>query len=72
MALAGISLGALTSQLAFGAAPGWPAAMRPDEALLVVTTGDVGAILTDGALPRDLAMAPRLEVAGWSPEVLAS
>ncbi len=71
VALAGVSLGALTSQLALGAARDWPAAMRPDAALLVVTTGDVGAILTDSALPRGLAMAPRLEAAGWSPEVLA-
>ena len=71
VALSGISLGALASQLAISAARDWPRDMRPDAALLVVTTGDVGAILTDSALPRHLGLAPRIAEAGWTGEVLA-
>jgi pimeloyl-ACP methyl ester carboxylesterase len=71
VALGGISLGALTSQLAAVAAHHWPDEMRPDVLMLVATTGDVAATLASGGLGKSLDMRSRLERAGWSEETIA-
>ena len=71
VALGGISLGALTSQLAAVAAQHWPEAMRPDALMLVATTGDVAATLARGGLGKSLDMRRRLAQAGWSEETIA-
>ena len=70
VALAGVSLGALTSQLAATAARDWPAAMRPDALLLVVTTGDLGAIITESDLPARLGLPARIAEEGWTAQTI--
>ncbi|MEE9300705.1 MAG: alpha/beta hydrolase family protein [Alphaproteobacteria bacterium] len=70
VAVGGVSLGALASQLAATAARHWPEECRPDALLLVATSGAVLEITYDGALARALGLAPELERAGWSREAL--
>ncbi len=65
VAIGGISLGALTSQLVLIAARNWPEAQRPDAALLMAGSGDLLATGYEGALPRALDMRPHLAEAGW-------
>jgi pimeloyl-ACP methyl ester carboxylesterase len=65
VALGGISLGALTSQIAGVAAGGWPPAMRPDALLLVGTTADVIAAAVTGGIGRGLGIAARLAALSW-------
>jgi pimeloyl-ACP methyl ester carboxylesterase len=72
VAVAGISLGALTSQLFASAAAGWPAAARPDVALLVCTSGDVTATMTESGLAQALGLPKRLQARGWSAETVAA
>jgi pimeloyl-ACP methyl ester carboxylesterase len=69
--LAGLSLGALTSQLAAAAAGAWPEAARPDALLLIATSGDVIEAGSDGSLGVSLGAPLRLEEAGWTPAKLA-
>ncbi len=72
VAVGGISLGALTSQLVLTAARTWPEAQRPDAALLMAGSGDLMATGYQGALPRALDMRPRLTAAGWDEAKVAS
>ncbi len=65
VAVGGISLGALTSQLVLTAARTWPEVQRPDAALLMAGSGDLLATGYEGALPAALDMRPRLTEAGW-------
>lgn len=65
VALGGVSLGALTTQLAVQAAGGWPAACRPDAALLVATSGSLDELADSGSLIRALGLPWRLKAAGW-------
>lgn len=71
VALGGISLGALTGQLAAVAARHWPEAMRPDALMLAATTGDVAATLAGGGLGQALDMRRRLDRVGWNEETIA-
>jgi hypothetical protein len=66
VAVAGISLGALTSQLVVSACGSWPAEMRPDAALLITTTDDVVDGALNGSLARAVGMVERLWMAGWT------
>jgi hypothetical protein len=70
VAIGGVSLGALTSQLAAVAAAGWPAAMRPDALFLLATSGDVLDAALEGRMGRALGAPARLAEAGWSHERL--
>jgi pimeloyl-ACP methyl ester carboxylesterase len=70
VAVAGISLGALTSQLVASAAAGWPAECRPDAALLVCTSGDVSATVSDSGLAQALGLPKRLLARGWTPDAI--
>src|SRR5262249_45711540 len=70
VAVGGISLGALTSQLVATVAGGWPPAMRPDALLLVGTTADVVAAATEGGLARALGAGVQLAAKSWTPEAL--
>lgn len=65
VAVAGVSLGALTGQLLATAAQDWPAALRPDALFLVATSGDLLSVAHNGSLGRALSLAPRLAEAGW-------
>ncbi len=71
VAIGGISLGALTSQIVLTAARGWPAAQRPDAALVVAGSGDILATGYDGALPRALGLHRQLADHGWTREAVA-
>jgi pimeloyl-ACP methyl ester carboxylesterase len=71
VALGGVSLGALTSQLLAVAAGHWRAELQPDALLLVATSGAVLDIAQDGSLSRAVELQPRIEAAGWTPEALA-
>ncbi len=71
VALGGISLGALTSQLAAVAAGHWPAEMRPDALMLVATTGRVAETVVASSLARVIGLPARLAEAGWSEPDLA-
>jgi pimeloyl-ACP methyl ester carboxylesterase len=70
VAVGGISLGALTSQLVATAAAHWPAALRPDALLLVGTTCDVVDAAVSGGLGRALGVGDRLSEGSWTPQAM--
>lgn len=70
VAVGGVSLGALTSQLLIGACAGWPAALRPDAALLVVPGRSVLKVAMEGSLTAALGVPQALRRAGWSEAAL--
>ncbi len=69
--LAGISMGALTAQWLVGSAGDWPAAQRPDTALLVTTSGDMLDVSLRGGLARGLGLDRALAEAGRTETALA-
>jgi len=71
VAVGGVSLGAITSQLVATAATGWPAEMRPDALFLVATSGDVVNAAAEGGLGRALGAPEQLASRGWTTERLA-
>jgi len=71
VAVAGISLGALASQLVASAAAGWPDELRPDALLLCTTSGDVSGTLNGGGLAGALGLPEKLAAAGWDAAALA-
>ena len=68
--IGGTSLGALTSQLLASASADWPARLRPDALLLVVTSGDIVATAFEGTLARSVGLQKQLHDHGWSHEQL--
>lgn len=70
VAIGGVSLGALTSQLAGVAAARWPASMRPDALFLVATSGDVLDAALEGRMSRALGAPAHLAAAGWTQPLL--
>lgn len=66
VAIGGVSLGALTSQLAAVAAARWPELMRPDALFLVATSGDVIDAALEGRMGRALGAPAQLAAAGWT------
>lgn len=66
VALGGVSLGALTSQLTAVAATAWPESMRPDCLLLVATSGDLLGVATAGSLSAAVGYPEALARAGWT------
>lgn len=71
VAVAGISLGALASQLLASVAAGWPDELRPDALLLCCTSGDVTGTLDGGGLAAALDLPRRLAARGWDAAALA-
>lgn len=69
--LAGISLGALTSQLVAAHCGRWPQDMRPDAVLLITTTGDMADGALRGSLAGLLDVRRRLSAAGWGENDIA-
>jgi len=65
VAIGGVSLGALTAQLAATAARQWPASARPDALFLVTTTGDLVHMADNGSLSRTIGLPARMQAAGW-------
>jgi pimeloyl-ACP methyl ester carboxylesterase len=70
VAIGGLSLGALTSQLAAAAAADWPDEARPDALVLVATSSSMIEAAVDGSLGRALGAPERLAEAGWTPDVI--
>lgn len=66
VAIGGLSLGALTSQLAATAALRWPGRLQPDAKILIVTSGDLLATAHGGALPMAVGLPSRLAASGWA------
>ena len=71
VALGGVSLGALVSQLAAVAAHQWPEAAKPDAVLLVATSGAIMDVIRDGSLTKAVGLQCQLEEAGWTEASLA-
>ncbi|NIA68800.1 hypothetical protein HBA54_09370 [Pelagibius litoralis] len=71
VAIGGVSLGALTSQLTAVAASEWPEITRPDALLLVATSANSLDVAMAGSLSRAVGYPAALAQAGWSPEDLA-
>jgi pimeloyl-ACP methyl ester carboxylesterase len=71
VAIGGLSLGALASQLAASVAHAWPADRRPDALFLAATSGDLMAIAMTGSLPAGLGVPDRVRDAGWTREGIA-
>ncbi len=65
VAIGGVSLGALTSQMLSTAGRHWPESSRPDAALLVATTGQLLDVVFTGSLANGIGLPGRLEQAGW-------
>ena len=70
VALGGVSLGALNAQRAAVAANHWPERCRPDALILVATSGAVMGVAHSGSLACAVDLAPQIEAAGWSADVL--
>ncbi len=71
VALGGISLGALTSQLVATAARHWPERMRPDALLLVATSGEMAESLSQSSMGRAIGLGQELAKRGWRTEDMA-
>lgn len=71
VAIGGVSLGALTAQLAASIASSWPEHLRPDALLLVTTTGLVRDALREGALAAAVGAGDALDQAGWRDDDIA-
>ena len=65
IAIGGVSLGALTSQLAAVAANEWPAALRPDALMLVACSGSLKEVAFEGSLANALGLPAELAAQGW-------
>ena len=72
VALGGVSLGALTAQIAVSAAAEWPEAQRPDASILITTTDDMAATAFDGSLAKQTMLRDRMVSDGWDRDALAS
>jgi hypothetical protein len=67
VAVAGVSLGALTAQLVVSAAKHWPIDARPDAALLLTTNESMIDVAFNGSLAGGLGFPEALKSAGWTP-----
>jgi len=66
----GISLGALTSQLAASHAAAWPRSMRADALALFTTSEGIEEIGLTGEIAKAFGVDRELTVAGWTDEML--
>jgi hypothetical protein len=70
VAIGGISLGALTAQLAAVRMAAWSADHRPDAVFLAGTSDRLDRIAFESTLTRALGLDVALQRAGWTPEKL--
>lgn len=66
VALGGVSLGALASQLAAVVAGRWPEALVPDALFLVATSGAILDVAHQGSLTRAVRLQSQIEASGWT------
>jgi len=67
VAFSGMSLGALTSQVAAGRTATWPSDAKPDALMLLTTTDRVSSLALDSALAVIAGLNVASEAAGWTP-----
>lgn len=72
VALAGVSLGALTAQLVATASRAWPQAMRPDALFLIAPSLSLTRVTFEGRLTRSLGVPAAMLDGGWTPAATAS
>jgi hypothetical protein len=65
VAFSGMSLGALTSQVAAGRMASWPAEARPDALMLLTTTDRVSSLAFDSALAVVAGLDVAARAKGW-------
>jgi pimeloyl-ACP methyl ester carboxylesterase len=70
VALSGVSMGALTTQLAAIHMRDWPAAQRADALFLVGTSDRLDRIAFESTLTAALGLDAALRAKGWTPEAL--
>ncbi len=66
VALGGVSLGALTSQLTAVAATDWPQQLRPDALILVACSESLHDVAFEGSLATAIGLPAKLQERGWS------
>jgi hypothetical protein len=66
VALGGVSLGALTSQLTAVAAGDWPAALRPDALILIACCSSLHDVAFQGTLAAAIGLPEALAARGWT------
>jgi hypothetical protein len=66
VAFGGVSMGALTAQLAAARARAWPERHRPDVLFLVTTSDSVAALAVESSISRSVGMPAALHDGGWS------
>ena len=66
VALGGVSLGALTSQLSAVAAKDWPQELRPDTLILVACSESLHDVAFQGSLAAAIGLPQQLQDKGWS------
>ena len=66
VAFSGMSLGALTSQVAAGRMATWPSDAKPDALMLLTTTDRVSSLALDSALAVVAGLNVASEAAGWT------
>jgi len=66
VALGGVSLGALTSQLAAVAAKDWPETERPDALILIACSESLHDVAFQGSLAAAIGLPAKLQAKGWS------
>jgi len=66
VAVGGVSLGALTSQLIAVAARDWPQALRPDALLLIACSESLHDVAFGGSLAASIGLPAQLAAKGWS------
>jgi len=68
--LGGVSLGALTAQLAASVANEWPETDQPDSLILITTTNDMTSIAFDSSMVEQLCLKNEIQKLGWTAETL--
>jgi hypothetical protein len=66
VAIGGISLGALSTQLTASRSQDWPATLRADALYLATTSDDVGPLGFESSLARAVGLPDALAAAGWT------
>jgi hypothetical protein len=66
IALGGVSLGALTSQLTAVAARDWPTHLQPDALILIACSENLKDVAFNGSLASLIGLPARLQAQGWT------
>jgi pimeloyl-ACP methyl ester carboxylesterase len=68
----GLSLGGIVTMFVAAHAGTWPERMRPDVAIPVAASADIGDLLFESSLTEILGVTGALRDAGWTPELMAN